>query len=104
MEYKIIFSMKSKEDFVKISNYIRDTLSSPITAKEQSNRILSAIYSLKEFPMRFRLYENNEKKIQGLRVLPVDNYLIFYIPNEENNQVKIIRILYGKRNIENNLK
>lgn len=104
MEYKIIFSMKSKEDFVKISNYIKDTLSSPITAKEQSNRILSAIYSLKEFPMRFCLYENNEKKIQGLRVLPVDNYLIFYIPNEENNQVKIIRILYGKRNIENNLK
>ncbi len=31
-------------------------------------------------------------------------YLVFYIPDEEKKLVKIYRIIYGKRNIENQLK
>lgn len=43
-------------------------------------------------------------KSRGLRVLPVDNYVLFYIPNEENKVVIVVRVLYGGRNIEKELK
>jgi toxin ParE1/3/4 len=40
---------------------------------------------------------------KGLRVLPVDNYLVFYLPDESNNIVSVIRIMYGGRDIEKHL-
>ena len=54
--------------------------------------------------MRYRLYEKEPWKSRGLRVLPVDNYVLFYIPNEEDKVVTVVRVLYGGRNIEKELK
>lgn len=104
MKYKIIFSENAKKDLLCIVKYIRDELLSPNIAEKQSNRILSAIKTLAEMPMRCRLYEHNDWKSLGLRFLPVDNYLVFYIPDEEKKLVKIYRIICGKRDIENQLK
>lgn len=104
MKYKIIFSENAKEDLLCIVKYIRDELLSPNIAEKQSNRILSAIKTLDEMPMRCHLCEHNDWKSLGLRFLPVDNYLVFYIPDEEKKLVKIYRIIYGKRDIENQLK
>lgn len=104
MKYKIIFSENAKEDLLCIVKYIRDELLSPNIAEKQSNRILSAIKTLDEMSMRCRLCEHNDWKLLGLRFLPVDNYLVFYIPDEEKKLVKIYRIIYGKRDIENQLK
>jgi|LFRM01.2.fsa_nt_gb toxin ParE1/3/4 len=39
----------------------------------------------------------------GLRVLQVDNYLVFYLAIEDHRTVAIIRIMYGRRNIEKQL-
>ncbi|XVG96627.1 type II toxin-antitoxin system RelE/ParE family toxin [Eubacteriales bacterium KG125] len=60
--------------------------------------------SLDEFPNRHRLCDYQEWKDKGLRVLPIENYLVFYIPDESSQMVKIYRIIYGKRDIENQLK
>lgn len=35
----------------------------------------------------------------GLRVLPVDNYLVFYLLNEANGVGNIVHIMYGGRDI-----
>lgn len=34
-----------------------------------------------------------------MRCLVVSNYLILYIPNKENSIVKVLHIVYGKREI-----
>ena len=31
--------------------------------------------------------------------MPVDNYVVFYIPNDERRVVNVVRIIYGGRNI-----
>ncbi len=54
-------------------------------------------------PNRFRLYDEEPWKSKGLRVLPIKNYLIFYITDEENKTVYIARIMYGGRKIESQL-
>lgn len=40
---------------------------------------------------------------RGLRILPAENYLVFYLVDEINRAVKIYRIIYGKRDLQNQL-
>ncbi len=62
------------------------------------------ILSLDNMPERNRLYEREPLKSRGLRVLPIDNYVIFYIPDAVTMIVTIIRIMYAGRDIENQLR
>jgi toxin ParE1/3/4 len=34
-------------------------------------------------PFRYQLYEKEPWHSKGLRVLPIDNYLVFYMPVEK---------------------
>ena len=36
-------------------------------------------------------------------VMPVDNYIVFYIPNGETHTVSVIRVMYGGRDIDTQL-
>ena len=45
---------------------------------------------------RFREYEKEELwKFRGLRVVPADNYLVFYILDENMKAVTIIRVMFA---------
>ncbi|NLL57222.1 MAG: type II toxin-antitoxin system RelE/ParE family toxin [Firmicutes bacterium] len=100
MSYKIIYTEESEQDLVNIYRYIAMDLLVPETAKNQIERIMKAIKGLDELPLRYKLYHNEPWHSKGLRVLPVDNYLVFYIVVEEEKMVAIVRIMYGGRNIE----
>lgn len=75
----------------------------PEIASGQVDRIMKAARSLEQMPMRYRLYEEEPWHSQGLRFLPVDNYLIFYLPDETNNVANIIRIMYSGRDVKRQL-
>jgi len=100
MSYKIAYSETSEQDLVNIFGYISMNLLEPETAKKQNNRIMNAIAGLEELPLRHKLYQNEPFHSRGLRVLPVDNYLVFYTVIEKAKTVTIIRIMYGGRNID----
>ncbi len=38
-----------------------------------------------------------------MRVMPVDNYLVFYIPDEETAVATIIRVMYAGRDVDEQL-
>lgn len=103
MTYKVKISETAEKDIREIYEYIAFELLSPSVAAAQVGHIEKSILSLDEMPMRFRIYENEPWKSRGLRVMPVDNYLVFYIPYEENHTVNILRIMYGGRDIEKQL-
>ena len=100
MSYKVIYTQESEQDLINIYMYIAKNLLAPETAKKQADRIMKAIEALDEMPLRFKLYTNEPWNSMGLRVLPVDNYLVFYIVIGEEKTVVIIRIMYGGRSIE----
>ena len=103
MIFDVSYSAEARQDLRDIYEYIAYELLVPETAARQAERIMKAARSLKQIPMRYRLYEREPWHSQGLRVLPVDNYLVFYLPDETNATVSIIRIMYGGRDIENQL-
>lgn len=103
MSYLVTITQEAEEDLREIYAYITFSLLSPQNAKEQIDRIQKVIQSLDEFPVRHRLMESEPWKSRGMHVVPCDNFLIFYFVEEKNNEVVISRILYGKRNLKQEL-
>ena len=103
MIYDVVYSAEARQDLRDIYEYIAYELLVPEIAAGQVDRIMKAARSLEQMPMRHRLYEEEPWHSQGLRFLPVDNYLIFYLPDETNNVVNIIRIMYGGRDVKKQL-
>lgn len=54
-------------------------------------------------PERFKKYRNEQWYNRNLHIMPVDNYCIFYIPDNEEAVVTIIRVVYGGRDIDTQL-
>ena len=100
MKWEIIYSKESRQDLRNIYEYIAYRLLSPNTAAGQSHRIMKAIRSLDEMPLRYRRYEEEPLYSRGVRFVPVDNYLVFYLPDELNHTVNIARVIYGGRDIK----
>ncbi|WP_018084325.1 type II toxin-antitoxin system RelE/ParE family toxin [Desulfurispora thermophila] len=101
--WKVVYTEQAENDLRGIYEYIAFSLLEPEIAKRQTKRIIEATAKLNEMPFRCRLYEKEPWRSKGLRVLPVDNYLVFYLPVEERQTVAIIRIMYGGRNIDKHL-
>ncbi|MEN1761798.1 type II toxin-antitoxin system RelE/ParE family toxin [Anoxynatronum sibiricum] len=100
MSYKVIYTEKSEWDLVNVYRYIAMDLLVPETARNQVNKIMKAIKDLDTLPFRHKRYKDEPWHSKGLRVLPVDNYLVFYTVIEEESTVAIIRIMYAGRNID----
>ena len=103
MNWNVNYTYDALQDLQTIYDYISLILLEPGIAAKQTDRIMDAADSLDYMPLRYRLYENEPWRSRGLRVLPVDNYLIFYLPDETINSVAIIRIMYGGRDIDKQL-
>lgn len=98
--YKVVYTREAEKDLINIYRYIAINLEAAETAKKQADRIINAIRSLDKMPLRHKLYQNEPWHSRGLRVLPVDNYLVFYTVIEKGKMVAIVRIMYGRRNID----
>jgi len=101
MTWGVLLSDNAKRDLREIRDYIANDLRVPETAGELIVRILKAAHSLAFMPFRHRIYETEPWHSIGVRVLPVDKYLILYLPDETKKTVEIIRVVYGRRNMEN---
>ena len=54
-------------------------------------------------PKCYQKYEKESWKSLELRVLPVDNYVVLYIPDNNKKVVTILRVMYAGRDIDNQL-
>lgn len=103
MSSEVIYSARARQDLRNIYVYISYDLLVPETATRQTRRIMKEIRSLDEMPIRHRLYDDEPWHSQGVRFFPVDNYLVFYLPDETKNTVYIVRIIYSGRDIKKQL-
>ena len=103
MIYSVNISKQAENDLRSIYEYIAFELQSLQNAQGQIGRLESNILNLKEMPERFSVFEKEPWKSRNLRVMPVDNYLVFYIPDKLTKTVNIIRVMYGGRDTEKQL-
>lgn len=103
MNWKISYTQKALQDLDGIYEYISKVLVEPVIAKRLVTLIMKEIRELESLPMRHHLFDEEPLKSQGLRIMPVKNYLVAYIPKEADHTVYIIRIMYGGRDISKQL-
>ncbi|RJX28092.1 MAG: type II toxin-antitoxin system RelE/ParE family toxin [Dethiobacter sp.] len=98
--YSLKFTPKASEDLEQIYSYIAGKLFAEIAADNLLERIESSIMRLKSFPYSCSFVFDEPLKNRGYRKLIVDNYVVFYLVNELEKQVVIMRILYGAQNYQ----
>ena len=103
MIYKIVITRQADVDLRAVYEYIAFELLSPDNAIRQLDRLEEKIMTLELFPEKFKLYEREPWHSRGLRVMPVDNYLVFYIPDKDMEIVTILRVIYKGRDLDNQL-
>ncbi|WP_314056499.1 type II toxin-antitoxin system RelE/ParE family toxin [Shuttleworthella satelles] len=103
MKYDVTLTEQAENDLRGIFEYIAFDLLSPENAAGQLGRIEEKILSLGEYPEKFRQYEREPWKSRNTRVVPVDNYVIFYIPDKARKLVTVIRVMYSGRDIDKQL-
>jgi len=103
MSYQVVLTNQAKADLISIYRYIALDLQSPQTAEGQLSRLEKAIFSLDQMPERYRIYEHEKWKERNLRIMSVNNYLVFYIPSQEEMTVTVMRIMYGGRDVDRQL-
>lgn len=98
--YSVKISEKAESDLKEIFEYIAFELLSVQTAFDLLERLEKNILNLNQMPNRHRTYEKEPWRSRGLCVMPVENYIVLYIVDEESAVVNIVRVMYGGREIE----
>ena len=99
--YSVNYSREALDDLENIYAYIASVLLAPENAEKQINRIRNVVRALNFMPSRYPLVDWEPWKSRGLRKVPVDNYVIFYITDDDSCAVNVIRIFYGGRDVTN---
>jgi len=98
VSWAVEISDAAYEDLRNIYAYIALELRSPDDARNVLRRILAEIATLDEMPNRFRPYPREPLASQGVRVMDVGNYCVYYIAKDD--VVSVARILYFRRDAD----
>ena len=99
----VIYSPSAENDINGIFEYLADTLGVPETAVKIVKKLYDSADSLESMPQRHGVIDREPFKRLGLRILPVDNYVILYSVDENGGLVLISRIIYSRRNLDTQL-
>ena len=100
MTYQIIYSPESLDDLRAIYSYIAFEKLAPQNAESQVNRIRQSIRSLDFFPEGHTIVEWEPWASMRMHFLPVDNFIVYYLVDNNEGKVSIVRIFYGGRDVE----
>lgn len=98
--YRILMTEPAAEDLLKIAEYTARELREPATAQKLVGKIKEAVMSLVEMPTRYATVAGERLATQGIRKLPLENYIVFYVISERDGTVTVVRILHGRRDWE----
>lgn len=99
-KYQYRLSQKAADDLDGIVSYIASELSNPQAAADFLSRLEKVIDEIRSFPKSGAPVNNEFLSNTKLRKKTVGSYLLYYLSVPETETVYIVRIVYGKRNME----
>lgn len=97
-KYQLKIFPMAQLDMEQIFDYIAVELCNPTAAIGQINDFEKAFDNICTFPESCPYINNEYVKEKSLRKLFVNNYIAFY--RVRDNEIQIVRVLYGMRNYE----
>ncbi len=98
--FRVVYAPAALDDLRAVFSYIAYDLKAGQAATNQINRIRKQVQSLDNMPERYSMVEWEPWVSMGMRKLPVDNYVVYYLVDKEQYIVKIVRVFYGGRDVE----
>ena len=98
--YQYHFAKKAEADLDEILSYISIELSNPEAAASFLKDLLAVIASICSVPKIGRIVENEFLPDKEIRKSLVGNYVLYYLPDAVEMTIYILRILYGRRNLD----
>ena len=93
-KYEAVITPSAQKDLNEIKSYFTNVLKT--SSNSVFEKFLEQVRILKTHPFTYSVHQDPLLKLIGYRVIPIDNYLMFYVV--KGNVVQIHRILYAKRN------
>ena len=98
MAYKLIVSKDAHFDIYGIVEYIANKLSNATAAMGFLDDAEKSYRYISENPFMFSYCNDDRLRNQGYRKIPIKNYIILYLVDEEAQTATVMRIFYGGRN------
>ncbi len=102
--YKLEFLTIAKNDMLEIVKYISDELKNPDTASRLIDEFISSAENICIFPYSNNVYTPIKSLEKEYRRIIVKIYMMFYTVDENTKTVTIMRVIYAKRNINEQIK
>lgn len=102
--YEINYRPEAQADFIDTVRYISDKLKNRTAAQKIAKDMKTAIEELANDPYIYPVYFPLQPLKHEYRKFVIDDYLIFYTVDERTKVVTIYRVIYGKRNLTQQLK
>lgn len=102
--FRVEYSPEAFEDLKAIYSYIAFHLKEQETAAGQTGRIRREIRSLEDFPERYAALDWEPWASMGVRKMPVDRYVVYYMVDRAAPLVSVVRVFYGGRDVESIIK
>ena len=97
MRYEVKLTAQAIGQIEGTVQYISKTLLEPGTARKWADALQSAIKKLDAAPSRYPLAEEEPWHAEGIRKMPVQNFLVYYLVDEERRAVWVTAVIYGRR-------
>lgn len=91
---------KADADLDGIVGYIALELANPKAASDFVDKLQGAIEEARSFPEGGSLVINEFVSDTGVRKKLVGNYIMYYLPDFDERMIFVLRIIYGRRNMD----
>lgn len=95
--YTVKITSQAEEQIQETIYYIAHELKAPDAALHLLDTLENSIASLSHYPQRVALISEEPWRTQGIRRLPVKNFLVYFWIDEDNTKVQITAVIYEKR-------
>ena len=96
--YKL--TTKAEADLDGIVSYIAVQIENPQAATGFLTRLQDAIQEACSFPGSGSLVANEFFPYKGIRKKLVGNYIMYYFPDMNAKMIYVLRVIYGRRNLD----
>lgn len=99
-EFRYKLTAKAEADLDEIVSYLTLQLENPQAAAGFLNTLLDAIQEACSFPESGSPVANEFLPYKGIRKKLVGNYVLYYSPNRDTETIYVLRVLFGRRNLD----
>ena len=97
MRYEVKLTAQAIGQIQETVQYISKVLLEPETARKWAGTLEHEIGKLDFMPLRYPLTEEEPWRTRGIRKMPVKNFLVYYLVDEDTKTVWVTAVIYGRR-------